>query len=202
MTKNQHPLILIVDDNGRNIQVLGNLLSAQLYNIAVAMDGRKAINFMDRRKPDLILMDILMPGMNGYEVCRRIKEDPENEDIPVIFLSAKGDEESVVMAFEAGGVDYVSKPFRSMELLARVRTHIEFKQTKETLRAKAEEIQALRGILPICSACKKVRDDKGYWEQVDIYLNTYTELQFSHGLCPECIKEYYPEFKHKKNDKK
>ena len=124
----------------------------------------------------------MMPKMNGYEVCKALKSYTHSKDIPVIFLTAKTDTESIIAGFNAGGVDYISKPFNQKELLARVQTHIK-------LSRAYSEIQYLRGILPICSYCKKIRNDSGYWEQLETYFSKYTDTQFSHGICPDCLQK-------------
>jgi len=139
---NENKKILIVDDNPRNVEVVANLLSGDNYDIEFAVSGTEAIEWVDKAVFDLILMDIMMPGIDGYEACRKIKEKEACRDIPVIFLTAKTDTESLSKAFQAGGVDYVSKPFRSTELLARVATHLELKQRREELKefnARLEE---------------------------------------------------------------
>ncbi len=171
------PLILAVDDNPQNLQLLGKLLSENDFDFGVAQNGEQAINFLNRNHPDLILLDIMMPGMDGYEVCRRIKSNYRTRHIPIIFLTAKTEPDDVVKAFEAGGVDYVTKPFHTAELLARVKTHVEMK--------------ILRGLLPICSHCKMVRNTKGYWEKIDAYLESHSEILFTHSLCPGCLDELY-----------
>jgi DNA-binding response OmpR family regulator len=110
-------------------------------------------------------------------VCKKIKANLATRHIPVIFLTAKTETGDVVKGFEAGGVDYVTKPFNSEELLARVKTHI--------------EVKILRGLLPICSRCKKIRDDQGFWEQLEKYFETHSDLLFSHSICPVCMDELY-----------
>jgi len=126
--------ILIVDDNPKNIQVAAGMLSRQGYQIAFDKDGESALQHIKVVKADLILLDIMMPGIDGYEVCRSVKDDPEIKDIPVIFLTAKTDTESVVRGFDVGGVDYITKPFNEAELLARVKTHLNLKQADTQLR--------------------------------------------------------------------
>lgn len=187
------PLILIVDDTPENIQVIGGLLAEQAYDIAVAQSGKQALKFMKRQKPDLVLLDVMMPELDGFEVCRILRGDPSNANVPVIFLSARDDEASILEGFEAGGVDYVTKPFRAKELMARVRTHLELKRTRERLKDQLAEIRTLRGILPICSSCKKIRDDQGFWEQVEVYFRNHSDVEFTHGICPECARNLYPE---------
>ncbi|HOW80963.1 MAG TPA: response regulator [Spirochaetota bacterium] len=184
MTGNNESLILIVDDNMENLKVLGGLLNDEGYLIAVSTNGKDALDFTEKSKPDLILLDIMMPGMNGYETCEKLKENAGTKDIPVIFLSALGETDDIVKGFEAGGVDYVMKPYNSRELLARVKTHIDLKKAME-------EIRTLRGIIPICAKCKKIRDDHGFWEQVEEYVAKRSGAIFSHSVCPECARELY-----------
>jgi diguanylate cyclase (GGDEF)-like protein/PAS domain S-box-containing protein len=126
-------LILIVDDNKMNLKVLGNILRKNNYQIAVAKNGKNALLFIKKRKPDLILLDIMMPGIDGYEVCNQLKQDEETKEIPVIFISALQEEKNKLKGFKLGAVDYIIKPFQEKEVLARVNTHLELKQVKEKL---------------------------------------------------------------------
>lgn len=128
----------MVDDNQRNLQVLGTLLDEK-YRTAIAKDGTKALEFVSKRKPDLILLDIMMPDPNGFDVCAKLKASSETREIPIIFLTAKTETEDVLRGFELGAVDYVTKPFRKEELMARVETHLELKQSKEDLKQTLEE---------------------------------------------------------------
>lgn len=132
--------------------------------------------------------------MDGFETCARLKRNPNTKTIPVIFLSARGETKDVLKGFEVGGVDYVTKPFRPAELMARVNTHIELKRARE-------EIRSLRGIIPICANCKKIRDDGGYWEQVETFIQEHSDAEFTHSICPDCVATLYPEIarKHKKD---
>lgn len=127
------PVILIVDDNPQNLQVLGKLLQENKYEIEFSTSGAAALVWLRKRKFDLILLDINMPGMSGFEVCKTIKSDPVLNHIPVLFLSADTDRESILKGFEFGAQDYVTKPFDSRELLVRVRTHLKLKDTLEKL---------------------------------------------------------------------
>ena len=124
--------LLAVDDNESNLDILLRLL--QDYDVIVALDGKSALDLLHYETPDVILLDIIMPGIDGYEVCARIKSNPRWSDIPVLFITAKTDETSLVRAYEVGGCDYVTKPFRSSELLARVRTQLEYRRAMEQLR--------------------------------------------------------------------
>jgi CheY-like chemotaxis protein len=116
--------ILVVEDARANIEMLVALLRQQGYQLNVATNGRAALEALQRVRPDLILLDVLMPEMDGFETCRRIKQTPAWRDIPVIFLTAKSETGDIVRGFELGAVDYVAKPFNAHELLARVRTHL------------------------------------------------------------------------------
>lgn len=181
-------IVLIVDDTPANLQVLGQILKGKGYEVIAALNGKDAITALRKRADiDLVLLDVMMPEMDGFETCRRIKERTESKNIPVIFLTARTETADIVEGFAAGGVDYVTKPFNSEELLARVRTHVELKKARE-------ELMTLRGIIPICSSCHSIRDDSGYWERVDVYMAKHGDLSFSHGICPSCMQKLYPEF--------
>lgn len=175
--ENKKQLILIVDDNPENRKVLLSFLINKGYEVGSSRDGYKAIEFVKNEKPDLILLDIMMPGMDGFEVCEKLKSNPETKHIPVIFLTSKTCTEDIVRGFKSGAVDYVSKPFNSEELIARVEAHI--------------EIKMLRGLLPICSSCKSIRDDKGYWQSIEAYIEDHSDALFSHGLCDKCMEKLY-----------
>jgi PleD family two-component response regulator len=182
--EDQKAFLLIVDDNPVNIQVLGNMLEDSGYRTAATLSGNDALKFIKEEKPDLILLDIMMPEIDGFQICKKIKKGEDTKDIPVIFLTAKNDTESIVRGFDVGGVDYISKPYHSAELLARIKTHLELKHARE-------EIISLRGIIPICASCKKIRNDEGFWASVETYLETHTDARFSHGICPDCEEELY-----------
>lgn len=142
------PLILIVDDQPQNVQIVGDLLTATMgYEVLVANSGEEALNRLVDATPDLILLDVLMPGMDGVETCKRIKENHTLADIPIIFLSAADDKNLIVQALESGGVDYVTKPFSRAELITRVRTHLALKSAHDSLKALAEDKDELLGIL-------------------------------------------------------
>lgn len=128
------PLILIVDDTPKNIQVLGKTLHDIGYNVSIATSGSQALDSVKKEKPDLILLDIQMPEMDGFEVCKILKMNSDTKGIPIIFLTAVTDSDKIVEGFELGAVDYITKPFNSAELSVRVATHIEIKQSREKLK--------------------------------------------------------------------
>ena len=139
--------ILVVDDQPANIQIVGTVLGGLGHEIIPAADGPTALRRVALRPPDLILLDMLMPGMGGCEVCRQLKENPGWKDIPVIFLSAADDKEMIVRALDSGGVDYITKPFNQAELISRVRTQLALKAARDRLRQLAEDKDELLGIL-------------------------------------------------------
>ena len=139
--------ILVVDDQPANIQLLGSVLGPLGYEIIPACDGPTALRRLALRPPDLILLDLLMPEMDGCEVCRRLRENPEWQDIPVMFLSAADDKDFIVRALEAGGVDYITKPFNHGELVSRVRTQLALKSARDQLKQLVEDKDELLGIL-------------------------------------------------------
>jgi DNA-binding response OmpR family regulator len=175
-------------------------LNESQYKIRLAPNGERALATIHKEAPDLILLDVMMPVMDGFEVCRLLKADKKTNGIPVIFISALDEIIDKVKAFSMGGVDYITKPFKSEEVLARVRTHLALRglqrrleKKNEQLRQALDEIQLLRGILPICSSCKKIRNGDGYWEQIETYIRDRSEVDFSHGICEECAQKLYPE---------
>jgi len=130
--------ILIVDDSKTNLAVISNLLSAKNYVISFAISGEMAIKIVAKDPPELILMDVMMPGMDGFETCQELKKNPDTEKIPVIFVSANHDTENIVKGFAAGGVDYVGKPLVEEEILARVALHLEVAELRNTLEEKVQ----------------------------------------------------------------
>jgi diguanylate cyclase (GGDEF)-like protein len=133
--------ILIVDDIAQNLQILGQVLSSEGYRVAVATNGVQALEVAQKVNPDLILLDVMMPEMDGYEACRRLKQIPEMSHVPVIFLTARNSSEDVVIGFEAGAVDFISKPFINIELLARVRTQVRINNLVKELEEKNRELE-------------------------------------------------------------
>jgi DNA-binding response OmpR family regulator len=190
--------ILIVDDNSENLRLLSKTLAQKGYTVCPAKSGKIALAAVGKKAPDLFLLDIMMPEMDGYELCRRLKAGENLKDIPVIFLTARSASEDIVKGFELGAVDYVLKPFRIPELLSRVETHIKLRKTIVRLQAALDHIQTLEGMLPICAACKKIRDDNGQWNQIESYIRKRTNANFTHSICPDCARELYPDFKYPK----
>ncbi|MBN1889143.1 MAG: response regulator [Thermoflexales bacterium] len=133
--------ILVVDDNAANLSVVADHLQALDLRVLTAMDGQDALETMQSTRPDLILLDVVMPGMNGFEVCRRLKADKTTQDIPIIFMTVLAEIKHKVKGFEMGGVDYVTKPVQPQELLARVRTHLALRAAQRQLDVRNEQLE-------------------------------------------------------------
>ena len=127
------PLVLIVDDNATNIDLLVNTLQAE-YRLGVAKNGAKALEYVKKQKPDLVLLDIMMPGMDGFEVCAQLKADPESATIPIIFITAVTETINKTRGFELGAVDYITKPFHAAEVTSRIRTHLSLEEMRRKLK--------------------------------------------------------------------
>jgi CheY-like chemotaxis protein len=211
--------ILIVDDSVSERLLLESLLKNKGYTDLIlsespqdafrhlGMNGRNVATGGDV-KVDLILMDIMMPQMNGIEAVRQIKTFGNLRDIPIIMVTANAELEDLQSAFTAGAMDYITKPVKKMELLARVGSALALKRETDArklweqqliernreLEKALEEVKVLRGFISICSSCKKIRNDEGKWEQLEAYIQQHSEALFSHGICSDCMKKLYPDF--------
>jgi two-component system sensor histidine kinase/response regulator len=134
-------LVLVVDDNPQNLKVLGNTLRENGLRVAFAKNGAGALALAKKNPPDLILLDVMMPEMDGFEVCKRLKQEAATKEIPVIFLTAKTEKEDIIEGLEVGAVDYIIKPFNIKELMARVQTHLELKAARDTILLQKEELK-------------------------------------------------------------
>lgn len=162
-TEDNRYSILIIDDIPKNIQVAASILQESGYQMAFAQDGRTALVQIESKRFDLILLDIMMPQMDGFEVCRRIKANPNHRDIPIIFLTAKDDTDSIVKGFELGAMDYLTKPFNGAELQARVKTQLELYHSKRKLietnaRLSKEIVERIRAEQELKRSKEKYRD--------------------------------------------
>ena len=187
--------ILAVDDEYINTQVIKSLLREE-YDVLTALNGQEAIDQVKRYMPDLILLDVMMPDMSGFEVCKIIKDDAQSADIPIIFLTALDTHDGQLEGLELGAIDYLAKPIKFQLLKLRVRNHIAMLEQRDQLIRKNEELEAalarvkqLEGIIPICMYCKKIRDDQQSWQQLESYISNHSEARFSHGMCPQCAEE-------------
>ncbi len=202
------PRVLVVDDEPTNIKIIKETIHT-FCTVSAAISGTTALEIAaSDTPPDLILLDIIMPGMDGQEVCRRLKKNETTQNIPVIFLTARTSSKDEATGFELGAVDYITKPFNPMVVTARVNLHLQLKQYSDQLKEKNSELQQaldeinqLSGIVPICAKCKKIRDDAGYWQQVEHFIAVHSDAQFSHGYCPDCYEDQMRELKEYMDDK-
>jgi len=141
MGSSEKKSILVVDDTQQNVQVLSQMLRDAGYSVMAAFNGKDALKMLERREPDLILMDVMMPEMDGFETTRQLKSVPRWNEIPVIFLSALSDTESKLRAFESGGVDYITKPFQQQEVLARMELHLSLRELQHEKEAYIHQLQ-------------------------------------------------------------
>ncbi|MCP4756280.1 MAG: hybrid sensor histidine kinase/response regulator [Proteobacteria bacterium] len=180
--------IFIVDDNTKNLQVLGEILSGKGYKLGFAEDGIRALKAIQTILPDLILLDVMMPEMDGFETCRQLKALPPTRDIPIIFLTAKTEAEDIVKGFEYGAVDYVTKPFNPAELMARVGMHLDLKFCRETILQKSAEQKELLHILchdlvsPMSAAKIIFTMSKNKPDEWFIKKKNFMELAIDNGL--------------------
>lgn len=195
--------VMIVEDDFLVSEMVENmLLQAGFEVVHKAPGAEKICALIADHKPDVIIMDIEMPGMNGIQAIARIFASCPT---PVVILTAYETSRLVEQASEAGAGAYLVKPPNIHELkrsisiaVARFRDMLKLKQLNQELHRRNQQLQealaevkTLKGLLPICASCKKVRDDDGYWQQVEVYIATHTDVIFAHSLCPKCAKKYY-----------
>lgn len=235
--------ILVVEDSFTQAVRLQSLLEHNGYRVTTATDGSEALSLLERQHPTLVISDIVMPGMDGYELCRRIKSEPQTTDIPVILVTQLSEPEDILKGLECGADNFITKPYEENFLLSRIqyilinrrlrtkvctdmglevffanRRHFitsdriqildllfstyesalqkarELERANKKLQEALETIKTLQGILPICSGCKKIRDESGEWHSLERYIGERSEAKFSHGLCPDCAKKLYPQY--------
>ena len=262
--------ILVVEDSPTQALLLEGTLQQAGYDVTVAENGKQALHVLQDMRPTLIISDVVMPEMNGYELCRNVKDDEKFEKIPVVLITSLNDPVDILKGLQSGADNFITKPYQETELLSRIQyilanqelrrrsaaglgvelffagrkhfltaerlqiidlllssfesavTHkLELEQANTVLkelnerlvneiaeRKKAErekeglirqlrqalgDVKKLSGLLPICASCKRIRDDKGYWQQIEGYIRDHSEADFSHGICPECAKKLYPD---------
>ena len=205
--------VLIVEDSPGVRYLLEEFLKAlEGVELLPAANAAEAFEVLSMNSPaddatsvDLILMDIRMPEMSGIEACKIIKANEFVGDVPIIMVTAHDDEEHLSNAFNAGAMDYITKPVNRVELLSRVRSalelkremdsrkraYVELEKTLSELQDALANVKILKGLLPICSSCKMIRDDQGYWDLLEAFISENSEATFTHGVCPNCIKVLY-----------
>jgi len=194
---------LVADDDQLGALILARALQGLGLDVAVAHDGDQAWKMLDQDSGfGMAILDWMMPGADGPELCRRIRQDERRTRMHVILLTARDGRADIVAGLDAGADDYLIKPFNPEELRARVQVGIRIVSLQDRLARQVDELQEalskvkqLRGLLPICSYCKRIRSDENYWEQVDSFVAQHSDAQFSHGICPTCFDAVEAEFK-------
>ncbi len=213
--------VMIVEDEKLSRLALSNILKPEC-KVFLAKNGNQAIDLaLNNEDLDLIILDVMMEGLDGFEVCNILKQNARTRDIPVLFISALSKTINKIKGFQVGGVDYITKPFQADEVIARVKTHLALTRLRKQLEARNQllnkeieerkkseierlnlieklqlalsEVKTLQGFIPICAHCKNIRNDDGYWEQIEVYIKQRTKANFSHSICPLCVTKLYPD---------
>jgi len=190
--------VLLADDDPLFTRLLGRMIGGE-HEIVVARDGIQAWEILQKEdRPRIATLDWKMPGMDGLELCRRIRQNPATAATYVVLITATGGVDAIVAGLEAGADDYIVKPFHAAEFHARIKVGERVVSLQGMLSDRVQELEKalddvkrLRGLLPICSYCKRIRDDRNYWEQLESYLSEHANLVFSHGICPECYERHW-----------
>lgn len=189
--------ILIAEDDPVTQRLLEVQLKKWSYDVISTSNGTAAWEALQQlQAPSLAIIDWMMPEPDGLELCRRIRKNKSTEAMYVILLTTKASKEQVVEGLQAGADDYLVKPCNAEEMHARIRAgerilslQTELAQRVTDLESAMQQIKYLQGIIPICSYCKKIRDDQASWQQLEIYLSEHSDAEFSHGVCPECYED-------------
>lgn len=190
--------ILVAEDQAVSRHILVASLRKWGYEVTAVEDGARAWEELQSKlAPPLAILDWLMPGMDGIEICRRIRSGPKTRTNYLILLTARRGQEDKIRGLQSGADDYITKPFDREELRARVQVGFRVIELQHALAERVRELEqalasvkTLQGLLPICSYCKKIRNDRNYWQQVEGYISDHSEAQFSHGICPECYARF------------
>ena len=204
------PVFLAVDDSPTVLAFVTEVLSTLRVGpeILTATNGEEALRRARERSPDVIIMDWEMPVMDGLAAIRLLKASSRTTEIPIVMLTAVTEgTDKVRLALDAGAIDFVVKPVEPVELVARVESALRISLSTRALRESndkllqanldltqaLQEVKTLSSLLPICSHCREVRSDDGYWSNLESYLHVRTHTQFSHGICPPCFDKHYPD---------
>jgi sigma-B regulation protein RsbU (phosphoserine phosphatase) len=197
--------ILIAEDDHISRKILQTILTKQGNEVTAAEDGLKALEALQRETPDILITDWMMPDLDGLQLSRQVRELDLPSYVYVILLTALTEKQRIIEGLDAGADDYITKPYDKTELMARVRAGERVIRLEKTLRERNEalsdalaQVKQLKGIVPICMHCKRIRNDENYWQQVEVYVAEHTEADFSHSICPECLEKHYPDYAKKK----
>jgi len=192
--------ILVADDDPDVAAAVQQLLRGDNREIVIVNDGLRALGaLLDGRAPSIAILDSVMPGMNGPEVCRKARAAIGSRPLHIILLTVLSRETEVENGLAAGADDYMTKPFSPRELIARVRAaerviglQNDLAKRIRELEEALQRVKTLEGFLPICMYCKRVRNEKNFWQQVETYVTDHSHARFSHGICAECEEKHFP----------
>jgi len=245
--------ILIVEDSNMQAKMLIDILNKEGFDTFWVDNGNKALNFLRQNTPTIIISDVVMPEMDGFELCSKIKKIDSLKHIPFIILTSLSNSNDIINGLSSGADNFITKPYKKQYLISRinyllanrslrelneqtisemgieilfqgrkhyitsdkmqivdllissyeaaVQKNIELEKTNKRLREVLKNLHTLQGLIPICANCKRIRTDKGYWQQVETYISNHSDTDFTHTICPDCAKKLYPEI-HKKLHKK
>jgi sigma-B regulation protein RsbU (phosphoserine phosphatase) len=193
---------IVADDDRVTAMMLGAALKRCGLDVTTVQDGQAAWEAIAAAgEPVIAVLDWMMPGIDGPDLCRRIRTDAPAAPVYALLLTSRARPADIVAGLDAGADDYLVKPFDAEELRARVRVGLRVLDLQQRLAERVQELQdaiasmkQLRGLLPMCSYCKRIRKDHGYWEQVESYISAHTDAEFSHGICPSCYEKVAPSF--------
>jgi len=188
--------ILVADDHETNRKLLCEILAAEGYAVRSVADGGAALAALQARGgPCVGLIDWQMPVHSGIEVCREARRGANPHALFLILVTVRDSPQDIVTGLQSGANDYIKKPFDQAELLARVRLGVQMIELQQALTLRVQELEAavaeikqLKGLLPICGYCKKIRDDHDYWQDVELFVAQHADVKFSHGICPDCFE--------------
>ena len=187
--------ILVADDDAPSVFIIKSLLTSWGYDVRTAADGNEAWDILcEPEHPRLLLLDWMMPGVEGPEIVRRLRQRTSEKPYYAIIITSRHDSDSAASALNIGADDFICKPFDNNELRARIlvgyrtnRLQVALSEHVKDLSAALARVRQLEGIIPICSYCKKIRDDQNSWQQLEKYISEHSEALFSHGACPDCV---------------
>jgi DNA-binding response OmpR family regulator len=187
---------LVADDDRVAATIVRQALTAWGFDVSMAHDGLTAwTHIMADPAPSLVILDWEMPGLDGPAICRRLRSEPSRAHLYVLLVTARSDRADIVSGLGAGADDYLVKPVDLNEMRARVQVGVRVVTLQERLGEKVKELEAslarvhqLSGLLPICSYCKRIRNDENYWERVEVYVSEHSAARFTHGICPSCYE--------------
>ncbi len=185
--------IYVLDNDQYNLLLINELLKeAGFRNTQEFLKAESLLRKLGEDIPDIILSDIMMPEMNGYQLCEKVKSVKEWRNVPIIMITAADmhNSEPLRQSFEAGASDFLKKPIDEIELVMRIKNALKVEWQRQELQKALSEVKTLQGLLPICSYCKKIRDDKNYWQEIESYIASHSSAEFSHSICPDCMEKH------------